>query len=45
MRMLAAANTIPVTKAAKQENSKSSPRMVVMYPCASPGGADRLAAG
>ena len=41
--MLAAANTIPVTKAAKQKNSKSSLRIVVMYPCASPGGADRLA--
>jgi hypothetical protein len=45
MRMLAAASTIPVTKAAKQKNSKSSLRIVVMYPCASPGGADGLAAG
>ena len=45
MRMLAAASTIPVTKAAKQKNNKSSLRIVVMYPCASPGGADRLAAG
>ena len=35
MRMLAAASTIPVTKAAKQKNSKSSLRIVVMYPCAS----------
>jgi hypothetical protein len=33
MRMLAAASTIPVNKAAKQENSNSSLRIVVIYPC------------